>query len=118
MHQTYEVYDDNDEYLFDWVNVSKKQWEALTERFLYIDESGVEQIRNEIEWIVLFEEANQRWKLSRMSIVKKSITFMLFTGIILIGCNQQKIYPLNDNKQTDKIPVSENFVETAPTNIR
>jgi len=52
------TYDDSDEYLFDGVNVTKEQWESLTERFLYIDEAGIEQIENEIEWIVLFEGTN------------------------------------------------------------
>lgn len=49
------IYDDNDEFLFDWVDVTKEQWELLTERFLYIDEAGIEQVKNEIEWTVLFE---------------------------------------------------------------
>lgn len=53
-----EIYDDDDEYLFDEINVTKGQWEALTEKFLYIDEAGIEQIKNEIEWIVLFEGTN------------------------------------------------------------
>lgn len=52
------IYDDSDEFLFDWVNVTKEQWELLTERFLYIDEAGIEQVKNEIEWTVLFEGTN------------------------------------------------------------
>lgn len=52
------IYDNDDEYLFDGVNVSKEIWDALTERYLYIDENGIEQIRNEIEWIVIYDETN------------------------------------------------------------
>lgn len=49
------LYDEDDEYLFDGVNVTKEIWEGLTERYLFTDSSGVERIRNEIEWTVLFE---------------------------------------------------------------
>lgn len=49
------IYDEADEYLFDGVNVSKDQWDLLTQRFLYIDEAGIEQIKDEIEWTILFE---------------------------------------------------------------
>lgn len=49
------IYDNNDEYLFDGVNVSKEIWDALTERYLYTDEKGIEQIRNEIEWVVIYD---------------------------------------------------------------
>lgn len=52
------IYDDDDEYLFDKINVTKGQWKALTDKFLYTDEAGIEQIKNEIEWIVLFEGTN------------------------------------------------------------
>ena len=37
-------------YVFDNVEVTKDIWEKLTERFLYIDEDGIERIKNEIEW--------------------------------------------------------------------
>ncbi len=50
------IYDVNDEYLFDYISVSKEIWEDLTSRYLYIDSLGSEQIRNEIEWIVIFED--------------------------------------------------------------
>ena len=36
--------------LIDNVEVTKDIWEKLTERFLYIDEDGIERIKNEIEW--------------------------------------------------------------------
>lgn len=52
------IYDDADDYLFDGVNVTKEQWGELTERFLYIDETNAEHIRNEIEWTVLFKGTN------------------------------------------------------------
>ena len=48
-------YDINDVYLFDGVNVSKEVWDALTARYLYIDGNGIEQIKNEIEWNMLYE---------------------------------------------------------------
>lgn len=48
-------YDSDDEYLFGSVDVSKEQWEALTSKYLYIDQKGVEQVRNEIQWNILFE---------------------------------------------------------------
>ena len=41
---------EGDEYVFDNVEVTKDIWEKLTERFLYIDEDGIERIKNEIEW--------------------------------------------------------------------
>ncbi|WP_167956840.1 hypothetical protein [Anaerosporobacter faecicola] len=50
------VYDKNDEYMFDGVKVSKKIWGALTEQYIYVDEDGIEQIRNEIEWTVIYEK--------------------------------------------------------------
>ena len=50
------IYDDDDSYLFNEVDVTKTQWELLTEDYIYIDESGIEQIKNKIEWTVLFEE--------------------------------------------------------------
>ena len=43
-------YDEGDEYVFDNVEVTKDIWEKLTERFLYIDEDGIERIKHEIEW--------------------------------------------------------------------
>ncbi|MDL2302564.1 hypothetical protein LJC58_09450 [Lachnospiraceae bacterium OttesenSCG-928-D06] len=52
------IYDDSDEFLFDWINVTKEQWELLTERYIYIDEAGIEQVKNEIEWTVLFDGTN------------------------------------------------------------
>ncbi|WP_167956841.1 hypothetical protein [Anaerosporobacter faecicola] len=50
------VYDKNDEYIFDEVKVSKKIWVALTEKYIYVNKKGVEKIRNEIEWTVIYEE--------------------------------------------------------------
>lgn len=44
-----------DQYVFDGVTVTKEIWEELTERYLYVDVDGIERIRNEIEWTVLFE---------------------------------------------------------------
>lgn len=44
-------YDEDDEYVFDGVVVTKQVWEELTRRYLYIDEDGVEQIKDEIEWL-------------------------------------------------------------------
>lgn len=52
------IYDNNDEYMFDGVNVSKEIWDALTERYLYTDEKGIEQIQNQIEWTVIYDETN------------------------------------------------------------
>jgi hypothetical protein len=46
-------YDKNDEYLFDGVSVTKEIWEGLTKRYFFTDATGIEQIRNEIEWVVL-----------------------------------------------------------------
>ncbi len=43
-------YHEGDEYVFDNVEVTKDIREKLTERFLYIDEDGIERIKNEIEW--------------------------------------------------------------------
>lgn len=49
------TFDNEDEYTFDGVRVSHKQWMALTRRYLYTDAKGNEQIKNKIEWTVLFE---------------------------------------------------------------
>lgn len=49
------IYDNNDEYFFDGVNVTKEMWEKLTERYIYRDAMEVEQIRNEINWTILYE---------------------------------------------------------------
>jgi len=50
------IYDSGDEYFYDGVKVTKEIWEKLTERFLYTDIVGIEEIRNEISWIILYEE--------------------------------------------------------------
>ena len=50
------IYDENDSYLFNEVDVTKTQWDLLTEDYIYIDDSGIEQIKNKIEWTTLFEE--------------------------------------------------------------
>lgn len=50
------VYDKNDEYIFDGVKVSKKIWAALTEQYINVDEDGIDHIRNEIDWTVIYEE--------------------------------------------------------------
>lgn len=44
-------YDEDDEYIFDNVKVTKEIWEDLTRQYLYEDEDGIEQIKNEIEWL-------------------------------------------------------------------
>lgn len=44
-----------DQYVFDGVTVTKEIWEELTERYLYVDADGIERIRNELDWTVLFE---------------------------------------------------------------
>jgi len=54
--ERYQVLDKIDEYTFDGVTVTKEIWEGLTERYLYTDEEGIERVRNEIEWTVLFED--------------------------------------------------------------
>lgn len=48
-----------DQYIFDNVIVTKELWEELTERYLYVDADGIEQIRNKFEWTVLFEVTNK-----------------------------------------------------------
>lgn len=50
------VYDSDGEYFYDGVEVTREIWEKLTERFLYTDIMGIEEIRNEISWIILYEE--------------------------------------------------------------
>lgn len=49
------IYDSGDEYFYDGVEVTKEIWEKLTERFLYTDKMGIEEIQNEISWITLYE---------------------------------------------------------------
>lgn len=49
------TYDDEDEYLFDGVKVTKEVWYDLTNEFIYRDENGDESFRDEIEWTVLYE---------------------------------------------------------------
>lgn len=48
-------FDENDEYTFDNVKVSKEQWVQLTRKYLYTDDEGNEQIKDKIEKKVLFE---------------------------------------------------------------
>ena len=48
------IYDENDTFVFDGVNVTKEVWESLTERYLYVDDLEIEQIKNEIIWTVLY----------------------------------------------------------------
>lgn len=50
------IYDSGDEYFYDGVKVTREIWGKLTERFLYTDKIGIEEIRNEISWIILYEE--------------------------------------------------------------
>jgi hypothetical protein len=59
------VYDENDEYKFDDVAVSKKTWDKLTKRYLYTDKNGIEQIRNEIKWTTLYDENGKYVKKKR-----------------------------------------------------
>lgn len=47
-----------DQYVFDGVTVTKEVWEELTERYLYVDTDGIERIRNELDWTILFEGTN------------------------------------------------------------
>ncbi len=48
-------FDDADEYSFNEQNVSKEEWDTLTEPYLYTDEEGRECIKNKIEWTVFCE---------------------------------------------------------------
>jgi len=43
-------FDGTDEYFFNNIEIDKKTWNQLTEPYLYIDEQGLEQIRNQIEF--------------------------------------------------------------------
>ena len=45
------TYDEDDEYIFDDVIVTKDEWEKLTRKYLYKDEDGIDQIKNEISWL-------------------------------------------------------------------
>jgi len=47
-------YDENDEYLFDDTEISKKQWDELTAKYLYRDSNGDLKIQNEIDWLNLY----------------------------------------------------------------
>ena len=47
-------YDEDDEYLFDGLEISKKQWDELTAKYLYRDSDGDLKIQNEIEWVKLY----------------------------------------------------------------
>ena len=49
------IFDEDDEYLINWVEVTQEAWEGLASQYLYIDENGVERIRDEIDWTVLYE---------------------------------------------------------------
>ncbi len=49
------IYDESDEYFFDGAPVTKENWNALTRRYLFVDLDGLERIRDEIEWIVIYE---------------------------------------------------------------
>jgi len=49
------IFDEKDEYTFDGVEVSLGQWMQLTRKYLYTNEEGNEQVKDEIEWEVLFE---------------------------------------------------------------
>lgn len=48
------VYDEHDDYWFDRVSVTKQVWDGLTQRYLGLDSAGNEEIRNQIEWTVLY----------------------------------------------------------------
>lgn len=48
-------FDDKDIYTFNGVKVNREQWMELTRKYLYTDGEGNEQIKEEIEWKVLFE---------------------------------------------------------------
>lgn len=47
-------YDENDDYLFDGIEISKKQWDELTAKYLYRDSEEILKIQNEIEWVNLY----------------------------------------------------------------
>ena len=49
------IYDEKDEYYFEGVEVTKKQWIELTEKYLFFDTEGVIRIRNEIGWNTLYD---------------------------------------------------------------
>lgn len=48
-------FDDKDEYTFDGVLVSRVQWIQLTRKYLYTDNEGNENIKDEIDWKVLYK---------------------------------------------------------------
>lgn len=49
------AFDERDEYTFDGVEVNREQWMQLTRKYLYTDDEGKEQIKDKIEWKVLFK---------------------------------------------------------------
>lgn len=48
-------FDDKDEYKFDGVLVSQAQWIQLTRKYLYTNDEGNENIKDEIDWKVLYK---------------------------------------------------------------
>ena len=48
--------DDDDEFVFDGDSCTKEEWFAKTRKYLFTDEDGREQIRNQAEWTVYCEE--------------------------------------------------------------
>ena len=51
-----DIYDENDEFIFAGIEVTKEMWGSLTEKYLCINEDGIEDIRNKIDnWVVIYE---------------------------------------------------------------
>lgn len=55
VNQNY-LYDDDDAFMFDGNPCTKDEWYAGTRKYLFTDEEGREQIRNQAEWVTLCEQ--------------------------------------------------------------
>ncbi len=55
VNQNY-LYDDDDAFMFDGNPCTKDEWFAGTRKYLFTDEEGREQIRNQAEWVTLCEQ--------------------------------------------------------------
>ena len=49
------LYDDDDEFMFDGKLCNKEEWFERTRKYLFTDEEGREQIRNQAEWMTYCE---------------------------------------------------------------
>lgn len=47
--------DEEDQFMFDGESCTKEEWFARTRKYLFTDEEGKEQIRNQAEWTVYCE---------------------------------------------------------------